>query len=500
MEQLTPNQKRIAWTQGKLVYKLRNIQQIIREHWLKASEKHLKYVLDCTRRLGKSTFLLLLETEFCLRYPRTRAGFYAPVKEGLKDYIEPIVEDVFNDCPEDLRPKLDSSMTLRFKNGSRVIFRGSNMKQYRVKRGNDLHLAAIDEARDVDDLDNLIDSVIIPSLFSGSGRLLISSTPADTDDHPLKAYRDEAERDGCLSHYTIYDAHDKDPDVFPMERIEFFKSETKDPIAWQREYMAQWVKDPSKAIVAEWEKRYIQHVERDEYFPYYHKYSALDSGVQHKTAGIFAYYDFLKAKLIIEDEFTLQGSEVRTDRIAQLIKQKEYDLGYQLLHDRKDDKYKALQIQEKVYRRIADNNNKILINDLNSIHGLDFIPTSKDELPAMINKLRLWVKDGRIIVSPRCSEIAGCLENAIWNKNKDDMEVSKVYGHFDALAALIYMVRNIDTVSNPIPKYFNKSWATHAIPPVPQMPNTSAYNLSRILNAKTVRQQARTDFVRGGRL
>lgn len=494
---LPPDIIRDAWISGKLGHRYRNIQKKIRQEWLAAREVFLKFYIECTRRLGKSTFGLLLLTESCIKYPGSKGGFYAPVKEGLRDYILPIIEKAFADCPDDLRPTLDAHLTLTFPNGSSIIFRGSNNQQHRVRRGNDLRIAFIDEARDVDDLDKLIESVVIPSLFTTSGRLIISSTPADTEDHPLHAIMLAAEREGWLSHYTIIDANRYDPDDFPMERIKTWEKETTDKVAWQREYMAMWVKDPSKTVIPEWSDAQIGSLGHDEFFQFYHKYAGLDSGVTDKTAGLLGYYDFKRAKLVIEAEFTLHEAEVRTDAIAQKFKTGEVSLGYQVLHNRKDDAYRRLQPHERMYRRVADNNNLILVNDLNSLYDLDFFPTKKDELAAMINYVREWVKDGRIIVSPNCLELIGCLRNAVWDKKREKLAKSKIYGHFDALMALVYLVRNIDVQTNPVPKFFGKSWETHAVPMSANQPQTAADNLARIFNVKTGREQAREDFAKG---
>lgn len=496
---LTPDETYRAWETGRLSYRLRNVQRHIRQEWNEAKDKSQKFYIECTRRLGKSSFLLFLLSEYCIKNPHSKAGFYAPVKEGLRDYILPIIQKVFSDCPDNLRPILDSHLTLTFPNGSCIVFRGSNNQSHRIRRGNDLQIAAIDEARDVDDLDNLIDSVVIPSLFTTSGRLLISSTPADTEDHPLYAIKHQAEKEGWYSHYTILDASRLDPDDFPMDRIEKWKKETTDSVAWDREYMAKWVKDPTKIIVPEWDSKYSTLPVRNEYFPFYHKYVALDSGVTDKTAGILGYYDFKQAKLVIEDEFVLQGAEVRTDKIAELVKSKELDLDYQIIHSRNDSAYRTLQQNEKVFRRVADNNNLILINDLNSLHDLDFYPTQKDELAAMINLVREWVKDGRILVAPHCKETLGCLANAIWDKNRIKLAKSKLYGHFDALMALVYLVRNVDTSTNPVPQFFNKSWATHAgVPKDASSPHRATDSLVRALtNIKTPADRAREQFVNG---
>ncbi len=498
MPEVTPAMIRMAWKTGMLAYRLRNGQKKARQKGIEVFSKFLKFYLECTRRFGKSSYGLSWLSEDAIQHPGGVSAFFAPVKEGLKDYIQPIITETFKDCPEDLRPTLDSSLTLVFPNGSKIIFRGSNNQQHRTKRGNAFRRVYIDEGRDVDDLDNLVDSVVIPSLFSGEGRLMIGSTPADTEDHPLHAIKQAAEREGWYFHFTIMDAHRYDPLDFPLARIELWKKETKDTVAWEREYMARWVKDPTKIIIPEWNDAFAVRVPRDEYFPWYQKYDALDSGVTDKTAGILGYYDFRNARLVIEGEFVLQGEEVRTDRIAHQLKALEVSLDYQAEHDRTHDSYKRLAPNQKIYRRVADNNNLILVQDLNALYGLDFYPTTKDELAAMINMARLWIQAGRVLVSPDCPELLGCLNNAIWDKNRKELAKSKVYGHFDALMALVYLIRNVDTATNPIPLFFGKSWSTHANVPIRgQHVQQPAEKLVAAFSKPTQRQEARSDFAKG---
>ena len=494
-----------AWESGELGYRLRNIQKKVRKAWAIAAVTFLTFYLECTRRFGKSTWGLLWLTEDCIKNPGSVSAFFAPVKEGIKDYIGDFdkpntpLGEAFKDCPAHLRPKLGSDLSLDFPNGSKIMLRGSNNKQHRVRRGNTLRRAFIDEARDVDDLDNLVESVVIPSLFSVDGRLCISSTPADTDDHPLHAIMQAAQQEGSYFHATIFDCNRYDPEAFPRERIEQWRRETKSKVAWEREYEAKWVKDPTKTVIPEWDDKFSIVIERDEFFPWYQKYSALDSGVKDKTAGLLAYYDFKRAALVVEDEFALQNEDVRTDRIALEFKTKERELEYQRIHDCKDHGYRAQEPHQKVYRRVADNNNLILVNDLNSLYSLDFFPTRKDELAAMVNMVREWVKSGRIIVHPRCKELLGCLRNGIWDKNREKLAKSKIFGHFDALMALVYLVRNVDTYTNPVPAYFGKSWATHAgVPADAHEPHSAAKAMAKLFNIKTDRDKAREDFTRGG--
>ena len=97
------------------------------------------------------------------------------------------------------------------------------------------------------------------------------------------------------------------------------------------------------------------------------------------------------------------------------------------------------------------------------MHNLTFAPTGKDQLEAMVNEVRLLVKQGRLKVDPRCDQLIGCLKYAVWTDNRKQFDRSTAYGHYDALAALIYLVRNIDQFTNPVPithgvKSFDDVW------------------------------------------
>jgi hypothetical protein len=79
----------------------------------------------------------------------------------------------------------------------------------------------------------------------------------------------------------------------------------------------------------------------------------------------------------------------------------------------------------------------------------------------MVNRLRLWIKQGKVIISPTCKELIGCIETGIWKKNRKEFDRSPLYGHFDALASLIYLIRNVRENINPIPALYNLSQEQH---------------------------------------
>jgi hypothetical protein len=489
--------KAFCWRRSDLSFGMRNIQKLIRKSWVEAKKVSRKFVISCNRRLGKSTWGLQVLTEEALKKQNFHGLFCAPIKDSLREYVAPLIVKVMADAPDDLRPNLDSHLVLRFPNGSSITFRGSNSQTYQNLRGNDFDLIFVDEFRNLDDGEDLLKSVLLPAIFNSKGFIIIASTPPDTEEHYLNELNLEAEAGGFYFHCDINDCAKWDPTDFKPSQIEEWRKETNSDDIWTREYLAKFVRDVKKTVIPEWQDKYaVGAAPRDELFPFYHKYEGLDSGVTDKTAGLLGYYDFRSAKLYIESEFTLQDAEVRTDRVAAEFKSREKALGYQVEHDK--DKTRHLPQNEKVYRRVADNNNLILVNDLNALHDLDFFPTRKDELVAMINQVREWIQNGRIIVLTSCPELLGCLRNAIWDKKRENLAKSKVYGHFDALMALVYLVRNVDAQSNPIPDHFGKSWATHSgVPMNANVPQTAGDRLAKVFNVKTDRDRARSDFSRG---
>jgi hypothetical protein len=176
-------------------------------------------------------------------------------------------------------------------------------------------------------------------------------------------------------------------------------------------------------------------LEQDEYYEYYGGIVGMDLGVRDKTVCLFGYYDFNHGTLCIVDEIVMSGKDLTTDVLATAIKEKEKVL------------YKGKRVL-----RYADNNNLLLLQDLSASYQLPFTPTTKGSLESMVNKVRIWTKNGRIRAAEKCSELIGCLENGIWRENRKDFDRSSVFGHFDALAALIYTVRNVNENFNPIPK------------------------------------------------
>jgi phage terminase large subunit len=179
---------------------------------------------------------------------------------------------------------------------------------------------------------------------------------------------------------------------------------------------------------------------------FYDRYTAMDIGFVDLTVVLFAYWDFDNAVLVIEDEFVINGHQLTTKNLAKNIKDKE-ELTWKnsLTYEIPD-----------IYKRVSDNN-LIVINDLSRDHALTFIATEKHEKMTYMSYLRDLIELRQIYINPRCKTLISHMKTASWDKSKKDFKRSPDGGHYDGVAALLYLSRNIDKTRNPYPNGYRYS-------------------------------------------
>ena len=286
-------------------------------------------------------------------------------------------------------------------------------------------------------METIIDSVILPMFNTRPwGRIILSSSSPETPSHPFIGFADKYRDLGSYILLTIDDNTD-----LSKAKIASIISEYTSQTAMLRELYCQRLVEASRAVIPEWDEQYVREPEYDEFRWYYHNYVFMDLGVKKDfTAGLLAYYDFLRSRLVVEDEFEMKGPEMTTQKLAALIRAKERER-WTLENG----------VSARVHKRVSDNDNPLLIQDLSGPYQLPFVATDKSALQSMVNRARIWVQQGRVQVAPRCKNLKGCLRSAIWDDARKKFDHSIAYGHFDWLAALIYGVRNVDTSTNPVP-------------------------------------------------
>lgn len=426
---------RALWRRGDLDYILRPAQEKIQQEYYKTNRK--LFVANCSRRIGKSYWCAKVCIETALRTPLRKIKYASAFLKDVEEIILPAFRFILSNCPDDLRPTfMATKKKFIFPNGSEIQLVGLDRNPDGI-RGQYCDLFIFEEAGFITNLQYLYSSVVIP-MFKGrpGAKAIMISTPPRTPAHPFSGFCQKAEAEGAYIKLTIED----DP-LVTEEELKEWRDECLTETDWKREYLCLFVTDETLAVIPEWRDELIAEVPPDEFRRYYHNYVGMDIGVRDKTVALLGYYDFARAKLIVVDEVVMEGSQMTTDKLAAAIKEKE-----------------TLHFDGKTYLRVGDNNNLLLLQDLGALHGLPFFATDKDDLHSMVNKVRMWVKSGRIIVHPRCKETIGCLRYAIWKENRKEFDRSISYGHFDALSGLIYLCRNIREHVNPIPAEYGINW------------------------------------------
>lgn len=423
--------QRALWQRGNLSFKLHPGQMKIREALHNSTGK--LFVGNCSRQLGKSYQMICEAVELAIKKPRARIKYGTAFLSDLVEFIMPNFELILNDCPAHMRPvyKAQKSKWV-FPNGSEVKLVGLD-KNPNGLRGNAIDLIIVDECGFVGNLDYLYKSVIVPAtMHRPEAKIIMISTPPSTPAHEFSNFAQRAELEGNYIKLTVHD----NPMLNEASIRELIKeSGGETTTTWRREYLCEFVTDSDSQVIPEWKDEYVKETARDEYFGFYHKYVGMDLGVRDFTAAIFGFYDFRRATLVVESELKLNGPSLTTLLLKNAVEAEEH----------------RLWSDSRVYRRISDNNNLQLIQDMALLHRLHFIPTNKDTLEAMVNEVRLMVQKGQIEVSPNCKQLIGCLKYGVWDSKRKKLAKSSVYGHFDALMALTYLVRNLDKFANPIP-------------------------------------------------
>lgn len=435
------------WYKGDLSHLLHEGQAKIQQCY--EVSPHTVQVILCARGFGKTYWGASLAVGQALKKPKSRIKIATEFQTDLESLILPNFDAVLEDCPDDLRPVWRPSKSkFIFPNGSEIALIGLDRKPNGLRGQHGVDLIILEEAGFITKLEAIYRSVIVPiTTHRPNCKIVLISTPPESLDHYFWTFVDRATVNGSLYVFTI----DQNPMLTPKD-IQRLEEEMggRESTQFKREYLCQRVAEESRMVVPEFNDSHIQDYKRPDYFEYLHKHHALDTGVRDLTVGVWGYYDFLNARAIIEDELVLKNREVLTQIIFDRSMVIEQELGY-----------------AKTTRH-ADNNNLILIQDLNylgSTRKVHWNPTRKDEIEASVNLVRTWLAQGRLIVHPRCKHTIGTLRTALWNKTRTDFHRSEVYGHADAIMALVYFLRNLNTADNPIPQTFRVDIANSFIVP-----------------------------------
>lgn len=460
------------YKKGLLWWKLNESQKDLYDLVFNSPERFLTFL--CSRRFGKSYTLCVLAIETCLRQKNAIVKYLCPDAKQAKNIIVPIIRDILNDCPKALAPEyLKNDGKYVFPNGSEIQIAGNDGGRAESLRGGLAHLCIVDEAGFCDDLKYNVRSILFPTVSTTGGKIILSSTPPKTPGHEFVDFIKSTKRKNAFIKKTVFE----NPRFTPAEVQEIIDTYGGiEDLEFRREYLCELNINLEDGIIPEFtEALKLDVVKEWPRPPFFDYYVSMDVGFKDFTAILFAYYDFKEAKLIIDDEIVLH--KPTTQLIADSIKEKEKTL----LFEKTTNEYR------KPFLRISDNN-LFIINDLQVLHKITFLPTAKDDKEAAVNNVRILMGGKQIIINPKCVTLIKHLEEGVWKKTVTsktrEFDRSVDNGHFDTLDALIYLVRNVTFSKNPYPAGYGQLGSDQRFQYKDQNNNSLEQNLSKMMKVR----------------
>lgn len=399
-----------------------------------------KFVINSSRRLGKSFMLCLIALETAIQKPSSQIKFAAPNQKAARKIITPLMKQILETCPRELRPKFKLHDGLwEFRNGSEIHVAGSEQGQIDSLRGQACDLALLDEAAFMNDLEYVVESVIAPqTLTRPDSRIILASTPPVSPDHAfVRKYMANAMAQGSYARFTIYD----NP-MLTTEKIEeyMFEAGGENSTTWRREYLAEVVTETDFALFPEASNDDIMagvvtEIRRPDF---YIPFTAIDLGYLDNTGVVFGYYHFPSAKAVIEDELLMEK------KTSAYIVEKTLE------------KERELWGEQRARGRVVDGN-ALAIADLNETHRFNCRVPDKSDLAANVNRVRMDLMNQKLIVDPKCTNLIAQLKFSTWDKNRTKFSRSSDGGHWDLVAATIYWAKHLDRHTNPMPADYGYS-------------------------------------------
>jgi uncharacterized protein YneF (UPF0154 family) len=466
------------WRMGQLSWLLDKNQQDLYRLFHDNPAKIQTWLL--ARRSGKSYSLSVLAIEYCLKHPRSIIKYVAPTKMQVERLIRPIISEILSrDCPKDLKPEYHKQQNIYFfPNGSEIQLCGSEAGSIDSIRGGFAHICIVDESQDVSNLGYAVRSVLLPTTLTTKGKILMSGTPPQDADHEFIGFIEKGMAENTLIKRTIYDNPRLSQEDIQLQIEAMGGVNSED---FRREFLCEIIKSKSRSVLPEVTDELLSSIVKEwPRPPYFDSYTSMDVGLKDWTVLLFAYYDFRNDKIIIEDELTAYGPEMHLPVLTKQIRDKEAELWTSPLTGE----------FLKPKKRISDHN-LIVINEIKkfSNYTIFFELADKNEKMAGINWLRSLAASQKIIINPKCKTLIRHMKDGKWASvsSRDTFARCPMGSHYDAIDALVYLVRGMDLKSNPYPRDFDRPLATDAFKMPGYNNNQNAPNADiyrKILNLK----------------
>lgn len=421
--------------------------------------------IEQSRRTGKTTTTLVHVLEKLKANDGWTWRWCEPWKYQAREIVMPEMEIIQRTCPEKHKMKFyHTDSFYEGSNGSRLYLRGVNDDKGESARGSFAHGITADEYGSWKEPEYIINEVLLPQVLSTDGQVIKTSTPPRDLGHRYYDEREKAAREKRFIQKIIWQFENH---LYSKKQIEDICAAVGGDLspAWRREFLCEPVSDPDSLVIPEFADDCVV----DDEYPmpdFCDIYVGGDSGADDNTVILFAWYDFAKNEVVIDQELVTRGATT-----ANIVKQ-------------------AIQIEQllwpskKPHKRVYDANLQ-LIYDIIGDHGWSVSPPRKEDKLASIHELRVEVQSKRFKVKKRCVNTIRQLKVGMWKDDRHtDFQRSEGLGHLDAVAACTYLQRAIDRSRNPIPRNYGHDLSTSFIPRLPPELSKTEKSLQSLFRPK----------------
>lgn len=394
-------------------------------------------VLMIARQYGKSVLGCVNAVEDCLHNPGTVTMIIGPTIKDTRDIVYPRMRLITRTAPKGLIRPVKSDDTYYFSNEAELKISGYDSDV--SPRGKTIHKVYLEELTrsDPDKYRDFIRSELTPALtHSVNAKIIYNTTPPPIPDHPfLTETVPEASKNNALFVYTI----DDNKQITEKKRQQLIHdSGGINSVEVQREYYCRVVRDPNVLLIPEFDQ--LKHVQEFGIPPFAPFWVAGDTGgSRDKTCLLLLTFNQQTQQILVVDEVELPNTT--TDReIAEAGIRLERNNG----------------IRHKILRFI-DCFSQTRVNFSKDFGWFTCLPRCKAQANTIagVRDVRTAFYRDAILVHPRCKFLIKSLRSSQWNPQRTDFLRTEDLGHADAVAALIYGVRNVQDKELPKPYHLN---------------------------------------------
>jgi len=407
----------------------------------------------CTRKLGKSYSLFLMELERCILKKGVIFRHIFPTFKLAKDVCYPIYQELKEILPEDIMPKLlKSEAKFEFKNGSSILLGGAHPDSIENARGPIAHGLVLDEAAafEENNFDYALYSVLYPQLTTITDSVVWhATTPPKSPQHPwLVKVMPRLRAENAIVEATIDDNVLLTPKAIAAIEKRYQTLDypnARDNPEFQREYLLKASAQTDLRIIPEFQvdrhtysgevwKPMTNPITGDDSHQYI-GFISCDHGVTDQSHTICGVLNWVDNVLYILKEYADHNMSL-TDLAA-------------VHNDMKD--FLARRCPEII--SIGDLWDQCRVS-MQKDHGICWQRPRKLGVEDNVGVSRNAFEQDKVMVHTSCNKLISQLQYGLWAESQSIDPVKKFARtenhHNDGIAAMVYLIRRITWGMRPI--------------------------------------------------